>query len=107
MTTVNLNLLASRYGIDRDAVAVYDLQTGAVTGPDAGDIGNIIEMAQKEGYASPIPCTHVPLPPPGTPLTPAQLSAVLAFFWDLSATDLPVAEFEDSTSSDPRVTLIN
>lgn len=107
MATVNLNLLASRYGINHDAVAVYDLETGTVTGPDAEHVSSVLLMAQEEGYAQPIPCTHVPLPPPGTPLTQPQLSAVLGFFWDLSATGLPPADFRDSASPDPRVTLLN
>lgn len=108
MSTVSLNLKAFPHGFaQRDAQAVYDLDSGTLTGPDADYVGRIISAAQDSGYAQPMPCLSIPLPPSGTPLDPALLAAVLVPFWDLSATDLPPHAVPQDWDAEAEVELLN
>lgn len=108
MASINLKLkqIVTGGGL-RAAQAVYDLDSGELSGPDADLVGEILSDAQATGYANPYPCTKIPLPPPGTPLTPDQLSAVLIFFWDVSATDLPPHAVPEDWDTETEVELLN
>lgn len=108
MPTVNLNLTAFPHGFaQRDAQAVYDLDSGKLTGPDADYVGRIVSAAQDSGYARPVPGLSISLPPSGAPLDPAQLAAVLVPFWDLSATDLPPHPVPQDWDAESDVELLN
>lgn len=108
MTVIALNLKVSKYSYaTRDAVAQYDFETGDVSGPDANDVQQVISLAQSVGYAQPIPCCSIKIPPAGEPLSPSELAAVLCMFWDLSDTSLPAVAVSSKKSSDPSIVLIN